>query len=84
MLGLPACELGVRGRMGLRDAGRFSFEAPLRWTKAGELVVEVTGNMMNSGTEDSPETWFHYRVVVDPRTAQVSKVVELKRGRTLL
>ncbi len=84
MIQMPDLWQAIRGRMGLTDAGRFHFEAPLRWTNAGELVVEVTGNTMNSGTEDSPETWFHYRVVVDPRTAQVSKVVELKRGRTLL
>ena len=80
---MPDLWQAIRGRMGLTDGGRCNFEAPLRWTKAGELVVEVTGNTMNSGTEDSPETWFRYRVAVDPRTAQVDKVVELKKGYKL-
>ena len=53
---MPDLWQAIRGRLGLTEGGRFYFEAPLRWTKAGELVVEVTGNTMDSGTEDSPET----------------------------
>lgn len=80
---LPDLWHAIRGRMGLTDPGRFYFEAPLRWTKAGELVVEVTGNTKNSDTADAPEASYRYQVVVDSETAKMSKVVELKKGRRL-
>jgi hypothetical protein len=59
---MPDLWQSIRSRMGLKDAGRFYFEAPLRWTKTGALVVEVTGNTLpNSDTGEIDETWYRPR-----------------------